>query len=385
MRLSARPTERAILLVLGLLAVGLICYATYKVLVKPRGNAFDFYTIWYAGRVFWAGGNPYSLETAHAIQQAVFGHIVETSANQQGFAYPAYLLVLLWPLILLPFPAAVSLWTTLQFIGIVATVVLTVVALRWKPTPLVFGLIVFAALFYRYTMINYVLGQTVIVVALSVTASICLYQRGHHVAAGLVLIYAAVRPDIGGILGIAVCVYALLEGNPRVLLSWAGGLTLLAVIALVRRPTWPLDFIEGIRLYAGYAPVTWPAGLLPPAGAVAALLTVAICYYVMRLSFQQPSRLPVLLAALIPILLLLLPQTGSYTLTLALIPLLVAVRPGPSPAARWVAFLVLIAAWMLHYLSTEHVIPTAVDQIWIPLHTALALGLSTLHPNRSLN
>jgi hypothetical protein len=110
-----RPWIRRLLLCsAGVLIVILLALAVYLVLVGPRGKAFDFLTIWYGVRRIWQRQNPYGLETVRAIQREMFGGYVPLSESQHGFVYPVYIMWVLWPVGLLPFSLAITVWCTLQ-------------------------------------------------------------------------------------------------------------------------------------------------------------------------------------------------------------------------------------------------------------------------------
>jgi hypothetical protein len=379
---SAKKRLLIVVIVLAVLTVGLISLVTYRILVAARGSAFDFYTLWYGGRVFWAGEDPYSLETARAIQRAVFGHELPAAANQQGFAYPAYAVVMLAPFLALPFPVAVSIWSALQLVGIALAVALTLDGVGWLPRPVWMGLLVLAAYTFRYAGIVYVIGQTSVAVWLAVAGAVTLYRRGHDAWAGLCLALAALRPELGGPVGLALTVLSLSERRPRLVIGWLGWLAALSLPAFIRRPTWPLDFLAGATAYAGYAPVLWPPALFAPWGWLAGIAVAAAAVYSFWRARREADHRPALVvAALLPLVLVAVPQTGSYTLTLALFTALVAVRPGAGPGARGLAAVLVLAPWAIWALHQKQGTPLAIEQVIVPLLAALTLAIS-LNPHR---
>src|SRR5207245_6893020 len=76
---------------------------------RPRGNLSDLYPRWLGAReLLLRGRNPYSPEVTIEIQQGYYGRPLEASRpydpkDQQGFVYPVYVVLLLAPLIGLPF------------------------------------------------------------------------------------------------------------------------------------------------------------------------------------------------------------------------------------------------------------------------------------------
>src|ERR1700756_2839096 len=74
---------------------------------RPRGNLSDLYPRWLGAReLLRHGRNPYSAEITREIQQGYYGRPLdptrsEDPKDQQGFAYPAYIVFLLAPTVAL--------------------------------------------------------------------------------------------------------------------------------------------------------------------------------------------------------------------------------------------------------------------------------------------
>ena len=110
---------------------------------QPRGNLSDLYPRWLGAReLLKHGRNPYSAEITREIQQGYYGRQLDASRanepghdepkDQQGFAYPAYVVFLLAPTVDLPFDK-VQIGFRWLLIGLaVATVFLWLRVLRWK-------------------------------------------------------------------------------------------------------------------------------------------------------------------------------------------------------------------------------------------------------------
>ena len=76
---------------------------------RPRGNLSDLYPRWLGAReLLQHGRNPYSAEITREIQQGYYGRPLDPARaddpkDQQGFAYPVYVVFLLAPTVDLPF------------------------------------------------------------------------------------------------------------------------------------------------------------------------------------------------------------------------------------------------------------------------------------------
>lgn len=363
--------------VLSLALGGMVLWSTYQILVIPQGNAFDFFTLWYGGRVLWAGGNPYTLDTAREIQIALVGHPVDATANQQGFAYPAYTAALLGPLLAFPFPLAVTIWCALQLVALQVALLLTLLALDWKPKPVLVGVMAFGALIFRYPIIVYVIGQTIAWVLVWITLGMALYRKGYDVWAGCSLILAFLRPELALLPSVAITLWAIRSRRWRFVWGLGGGGLVLLVGSLALRPTWPLDFIAGMRLYAGYAPVIWPPmAVLPLLGVPLIALGITLSGLVAWRAWSRAEEsLPWLVASTVTLTAMLIPQTGSYTLTMLVLPLWVAMSSQSGALGRFDVLLVLtlVSPWAYFRLRNAGIYPE-LEHLMIPLQVAVTLG-----------
>jgi len=109
-----------------LLAVSFACgmwYYTSHVLIQyekldaaergvPRGNLSDLYPRWLGAReLLLHRRNPYSPEITREIQSGFYGRPLNANnpadpKDQEGFAYPLYVVFLLAPTVLMPFETA---------------------------------------------------------------------------------------------------------------------------------------------------------------------------------------------------------------------------------------------------------------------------------------
>src|ERR1700740_3372061 len=75
----------------------------------PRGNLSDLYPRWLGARdLLLYGRDPYSADVTREIQVGYYGRALDPSRpgdpkDQQGFAYPAYVVFYLAPTVKLPF------------------------------------------------------------------------------------------------------------------------------------------------------------------------------------------------------------------------------------------------------------------------------------------
>jgi hypothetical protein len=366
----------------SLLLVALIGLAIYRVLVLPRGNTFDFFAIWFSIRRIWRGQNPYGLDTARAIQRHLFGRVLPPEEHQQGFAYPLYIALVLGPVALLPFPLAVTAWCTSQFCSLMAFPLLAVKAFHWSPSRRdLVGFSLAVLLVFRYPTIAFILGQVTIFVLICTLLGLYWFDRQRDVFAGAAFTLTLIKPNLGVLLVAAVVSWGILCRRWKVLMGVGGALALFLGFSFAWQPMWVKRFVAGVRLYTSYADVVWPfqqvghvwiggAILIAVGGLTAAAIVKAA---------RSGNRRCVLLAFCFIVILSLttLPQTGSYALTLLLIP--AAGFLALAPQDRWIRAGVLsslISPWLYWWLQTQHGI--RIDQIALPLQFAF-VGARILH------
>src|ERR1700756_5963344 len=123
------PTSRRQLSMFGLLAVlaaASMWFYVNRVLVpyqradaaahdRPRGNLSDLYPRWLGAReLLLHHRNPYADDITLEIQKGYYGRVLDPARpgdpkDQQGFAYPVYVVFLLAPTVGLPFgPVAIA-------------------------------------------------------------------------------------------------------------------------------------------------------------------------------------------------------------------------------------------------------------------------------------
>src|SRR5271170_3884036 len=105
---------------------------------RPRGNLSDLYPRWLGAReLLLRGRNPYGDDIAIEIQKGYYGRALDPAKpndpkDQQGFAYPVYVVFLLAPFVRFSFPAVqvVFYWALITLTAI--SVWLWLRVLRWR-------------------------------------------------------------------------------------------------------------------------------------------------------------------------------------------------------------------------------------------------------------
>ncbi len=331
-----------ILLLLLLLADA---YAIYRIHIQRLGNALDFYPFWAGGReVLLERHNPYDPAVMLRIQEAIYGRPARPDENQHGYAYPAYAPFLTWPFLLLPFPAAAALWIAGQQALVVASVALTVRAVRWQPGRRTFLLLCLAAMTFRYSMIAFVLGQTTVWVLFWLTVALWAAGQRSDRLAGLALVAGMVKPQLVVLPALALLLSLPGRRKQRTFWTLSGAMALLLALSVLFIGPWLADYVRQIRAYRDYSTTQFPVlalteDWLPPSigtwlnAAVIAVLLGGLAVVLWRWRGRDQAALPLALAVIVTQLVV--PQTGSYNLALLLLPAVVLLAHRKRRPAGW--------------------------------------------------
>src|SRR5437660_403529 len=217
--------SRLRLVLASLLAAGMWCYADFILVPyqiadasrsgRPCGNLSHLYPRWLGAReLLLRHRDPYSAEITREIQAGYYGRPLDSTrphdpTDQQGFAYPVYVVFLLAPSVWLPFATVQALFRGLLFFLSAASVLLWLVALRWR-----------MSLTGTLTAVILVLGSFPAVQAIKLqqlTAMVCV------LLAGCAALVVKRRLALGGVL------LALATIKPQLALGFVGWLALWAV------------------------------------------------------------------------------------------------------------------------------------------------------------
>jgi hypothetical protein len=362
------------LVILLMIAAGVFTFVQ-QTLVSANGNRFDFYPSLVGARAFWAGENPYDPSITARIQTGMFGEELRADEDQQRVAHPAYTLVLLAPVTLLSNSAAIALWSTLQLFALFATPFIWLIILRWQPRPLTLAALLLGCVFaFRYPMIVFILGQFIGTMVFCLSLAVLLMQRGRHGWAGAVLVGATMPPTLGGVLALALLGSAVARGHWRGVLTFGALMSAILLVTLARLGWWLPQWLGNLRDYTDYANPQWAAGMLPLPLTIALIIGVLAQagWALWRVRGDAQAALVDFVCIAIVGSLLVLPQTGSYVLTL-LIPVLVVAAARISRHTvrgwRWLLWAaVLLSPWLFLSLNAPQLealaVPLLAGALW---------------------
>jgi hypothetical protein len=227
---------------------------------RPRGNLSDLYPRWLGAReLLLRGRNPYSAEITREIQEGYYGRKIDPTRpddpkDEQGFAYPPYVVFLLAPTVDLPFEVVQKgfRWLLIALAG--ATVLLWLYVLRWKPsrgTALIFIVLMLGWL----PMVQGIKLQqlSLLVAGLLAACGACL-AGGWLLVAGGLLALATIKPQLTWPLVLWLLVWASSNWRERRRFVFGFGIVMLLLLggAQLVLPGWLRMFADAIAQYHRY-------------------------------------------------------------------------------------------------------------------------------------
>lgn len=347
---------------------------TSRVPATPPAN--DFLSRWAGAHLYFTRGwDPYGSDTSLWIQDVIYGHPAKQGQDPSLFAYPFYTIFLIAPYgLIAEYSWAQAAWqVTLQVVALVA-LWLCLRYFKWKPTPIVLGMLVLWTLAFYPTARSLILGQIgVVVFALTVGVFWLLFRaepsRAGDIWAGIMLTISTVKPQMQFLIIPFLILWALRERRWTFIIASAASMAVLIGLSSLLLPAWISEWAQQVFNYPAYTP---PAVLYIltheaiPLGAVADIAERALDgFFAAYLMFEwwlvlwkrEDARLDWLLGLTLVITHLIAPRTATthfIVFIFALIPIYQRLfREGTGGAAIAFIFMAIlvIGMWWL-FLAT---------------------------------
>jgi hypothetical protein len=362
--------RRLLLIPAVIILWGMISTATYFTWIHGADHR-DLYPWWAAARLhLFEGKDPYSVETTKQMQLMLYGRLLPPERDQQGFAYPAQLLVILFPLWFIPnVEIATAVWAGLSALLMGASTYTMGKQGGKSLPPWVIGLL----LLWSYPLLVIFQGQITGLVLAAFAASIWAYCIGWDGLAGAVIGLAVIKPDLALLPWIALLYLSARERRWKVWISYLGFQSLLFLLSLAVSGWWLPGWIAAVRRYSIYAQSTWvPRTLME----ISPLFLLAILVFFIFI-FTKLERSPmVIFAASIPLGLLAIPHTLMWNLAVLILPLALCWRG----RARWA----VAATWAFGWAFMPFPVTWQVQYIVLPCMVILCLWLAYPRPSAVL-
>jgi hypothetical protein len=226
----------------------------------PRGNLSDLYPRWLGAReLLLHHRDPYSKEVTREIQVGYYGRQLDPARpsdpkDQQAFAYPAYVVFLLAPTVLLSF-STVQAGFRLLLLGLtIATVFLWMRTFRWRISPMSTAILIVLTIGSFPVMQGIKLQQLSLLVAGLIAISALLIAREYFALAGVVLALTTIKPQLVVLLVAWLSLWAFADWRRRQNLVWGFVVTMvfLCVAAQCVIPGWSGRFLNAVIAYRQY-------------------------------------------------------------------------------------------------------------------------------------
>jgi Glycosyltransferase family 87 len=351
----------------------------------PRGNLSDLYPRWLGAReLLLQHRDPYGQELTREIQIGYYGRALdptrpEDPTDQQGFAYPVYVVFLLAPTVTLPFAVVQAGFRWLLIFLTVATVLLWLRVLRWRPSTATTTAVVVLTLGSFPILQGVKLQQLSLLVAGLIAGCVALLDGRSFFLAGVLLALATIKPQLVLLLAAWLLLSALSDWPRRKNVVWGfvGTLAILCGAAEYVLPGWLGRFREAMaayRQYNGGAESVLDVLVTPGWGrvlAALALLVLLLLGWRLRRVSSDSLAFAWMLALTLAVTVMVVPKAAPYNQVLLLPGILLA-------AQRWQVL------WEKNRLTRIVAVLACVLILW-PWLAAVTLTIASLFvPNESV-
>src|SRR5215831_15658284 len=226
----------------------------------PRGNLSDLYPRWLGAReLLLHGRDPYRDDITREIQIGYYGRVLDPSRpndpkDQQAFAYPVYVVLMLAPTVKLPF-AIVRSWVFWLFTLLTAiTVPLWLHTLGWRISTS--GKIAWTLLTLSCfpAVQGLKLQQLTVLVAAIIAAAMSAVAQRRLGLAGVLLAMATIKPQLVVLLTLWLGVWVISQWKERQWLFWSFVITIALMVAAgeLLLPGWIREFRGAMASYYTY-------------------------------------------------------------------------------------------------------------------------------------
>ncbi|HKF03839.1 MAG TPA: glycosyltransferase family 87 protein [Candidatus Sulfotelmatobacter sp.] len=226
----------------------------------PRGNLSDLYPRWLGAReLLLHGRDPYRDDITREIQIGYYGRVLDPSRphdpkDQQAFAYPVYVVLMLAPTVKLPF-AIVRSWVFWLFTLLTAmSVPLWLYTLEWRISTSAKIAWTLLTLSSFPAVQGAKLQQLTVLVAAIIAAAMSAVAQRRLGLAGVLLAMATIKPQLVVLLTLWLGVWVISQWKERQWLFWSFVITIALMVAAgeLLLPGWIREFRGAMSSYYTY-------------------------------------------------------------------------------------------------------------------------------------
>ena len=226
----------------------------------PRGNLSDLYPRWLGAReLLLHHRDPYSADITRQIQVGYYGRTLDPTRpndpkDQQGFAYPIYVVLMLAPTVMLPFSTVHRIFFWLLGLLTAMSVPLWLRAIRWRISGTATFIWILLTLSCFPAIQGLKLQQLTVLVAALIAGSMYAIARRRFILTGILLALATIKPQLVFLLILWLCIWTLGNWRERQRVLWGFGITMTVLVAAgeLLLPGWITEFRTAMKEYYRY-------------------------------------------------------------------------------------------------------------------------------------
>ncbi len=188
--------------------------------------------------------NPYSVSVAVQTQQMVYGRAAQPGENPYFLTIPFFLMPFYFPFALISDPvAARGIWMFLSEAALVATAILSLRMIEWRPPRFLLILYILLSLFTFYSVDSLLEGSPVILLTLLFIGILYTYLTGQDELTGALLVFSLFYWEVSLSFVLLMFLKISADKRSRVWNGFGMLLAILMILSFLIYPGWLLSFI----------------------------------------------------------------------------------------------------------------------------------------------
>ena len=370
----------------------------------PRGNLSDLYPRWLGARELLLNRrDPYSADLTREIQSGYYGRLIDPSRphdprDQQAFAYPVYVVLVLAPTVGLPFSIVQRGFLWFLVLLTAGSIPVWLHAVGWRISTRAKLVWILLTMGCFPAIQGFKLQQLTLLVAGLLAAAMYALAHRHFVWAGALFALATIKPQLAALVIVWLVVWMLGKWRERQALLWsfAACMAMLVVAGEVLLPGWIGEFRRATAeyyQYTGGGRSILDVALTPVWGRAVAVLVVGVVFaflWQVRKADEQSADFGYSLALVMAATLVVIPMFAPYN-QLLLVPALMVIVRAIRPLwrrSRLSRFFVGITALSIFWpwiaavlLVVAHTVApgSGIQRAWaLPIYTSLTIPITVL-------
>lgn len=241
---NAQKTILFIMISFLMISFSMILTKQESVLIRS-----DFYSRWYAtNKLLTAHRSIYDLKNG---QEIINTHNVSATVMEEGFYYPAHLLVFILPFALLPFPLAYFIWTILIQLFLMSGIWIICRETHWPQSVNQLTLLAILSLLFVPTFQNTIWGQFNTIGVLFLCAVYVALRKEKYWLAGILAVGLTFKPQTLFLPLIFLLFWSIFNKKRwSFLFGFCITSFVLWLFANWLEPGWVINFINGLEAYS---------------------------------------------------------------------------------------------------------------------------------------